>query len=130
MNYFGLLKLYKISFPYSLYIKTRRSYFYQPYGWGVKQNRTIYKVYLCIHKYMETTIRLNNSVKEKLDLIKVHARESYNDVINRMVGEYKTLNVDEESLRETVEILGDPEILKDIAEALNDFEKGKFIELK
>jgi len=79
---------------------------------------------------METTIRLNNSVKEKLDLIKVHARESYNDVINRMVGEYKTLNVDEESLRETVEILGDPEILKDIAEALNDFEKGKFIELK
>lgn len=80
--------------------------------------------------YMETTIRLNNSVKKRLDSIKVHSRESYNDVIVRMINECKTLNVDEESLKETIEILSDPETLRDIAEAFNDFEKGKFVELK
>ncbi len=80
--------------------------------------------------YMETTIRLNNSVKRKLDSIKIHSRESYNEVISRIVGEFKNLNVDEESLKETIDILGNPETLRDIAEAFNDFEKGKFVELK
>jgi len=79
---------------------------------------------------METTIRLNNSVKKRLDSIKVHSRESYNDVIARVIDKCKTLNVDEESLKETIEILSDPETLRDIAEAFSDFEKGKFIELK
>ena len=79
---------------------------------------------------METTIRLNENVKGKLDTLKVHSRESYNDVISRMIEECKNMNVDEESLKETIEILSDPEILRDIAEALNDFEQGKFIELK
>ncbi|MBU0894673.1 MAG: hypothetical protein KKF48_00215 [Nanoarchaeota archaeon] len=79
---------------------------------------------------METTIKLNSNVKEKLDYFKVHSRESYNDVISRMIEECKTMNVDEESLRETIEVLGDPETMRDIAEALRDFEKGKFVELK
>ncbi|MFQ5531728.1 MAG: antitoxin VapB family protein [Candidatus Nanoarchaeia archaeon] len=79
---------------------------------------------------METTIRLSNNVKEKLDLLKVHSRESYNDLISRMVEECKRMNVDEESLKETIEVLSDPETMRDIAEALRDFEKGKFIELK
>lgn len=79
---------------------------------------------------METTIRLNNVVKKNLDSIKVHSRESYNDVIARMINECKTINVDEGSLKETIEILSNPEILRDIAEAFNDFEKGKFVELK
>jgi len=80
--------------------------------------------------YMETTIRLNNSVKKELDSIKVHSRESYNEVIARMIDKCKNLNVDEESLKETIEILSDPKALRDIAEAFDDFEKGKFVELK
>lgn len=76
--------------------------------------------------YMETTIRLNNSVKNKLDSIKVHSRESYNDVIARMIEECKTLNVDEESLKETIEILGDPDTMRDIAEALEEINKGNY----
>ena len=79
---------------------------------------------------METTIRLRENIKEKLDSFKVHSRESYNDVITRMIGECKTLNVDEESLKETIEVLSDPETMRNIAEALRDFEKGKFVELK
>ncbi len=79
---------------------------------------------------METTIRLNSKVKVKLDSIKVHSRESYNDVIARMLEELKGMNVDEESLKETIEVLSDPETLKDIAEALSDFDKGRFVELK
>ena len=77
---------------------------------------------------METTIRLSNSIKEKLDAIKIHSRESYNDVIARIIGNNK--RVDEESLRETIEVLSDPETMRDIAEALEDYERGKFVELK
>ena len=56
--------------------------------------------------------------------MKIHKRESYNEVIARLVAEYKNIKVDEESLRETIEILSDPETLKDIAEALEEVEKG------
>lgn len=73
---------------------------------------------------METTIRLNNSVKKKLDSIKIHPRESYNEVIARMVGKCKKLDVGEESLKETIEILGDPESMRDIAESLEEINKG------
>ena len=71
--------------------------------------------------YMETTIRLSNSVKERLDFFKVHPRESYNDVIARIT-ENSKVKVDEESLKETIEILGDPEIMRDIAEALENID--------
>jgi hypothetical protein len=74
---------------------------------------------------METTIRLNNSVKERLDFFKVHPRESYNDVIARIT-ENSKVKVDEESLNETIEILGNPEIMRDIAEALEDMNKGNY----
>lgn len=75
---------------------------------------------------METTIRLNNIVKKNLDSIKIHSRESYNDVIARMINKCKTLNVDEGSLKETIEILGDPETMRDIAEALEEINKGNY----
>jgi len=73
---------------------------------------------------MVTTIQLDNKVKEKLDKLKIHERESYNEVVRRLVEECKNIKVDEESLRETIEILSDPETLKDIAEALEEVEKG------
>lgn len=78
--------------------------------------------------YMETTIRLNENIKRKLDLMKIHSRETYNDVISRIIG--NTKKIDEESLRETIDVLSDPETMRDIAEALEDYEKGRFVELK
>jgi len=77
-----------------------------------------------------TTIQVEEKTKEKLDKLKVHERESYNEVIRRMVEECKHIKVDEESLKETIEILSDPDTLRDIAEALTEYEQGKFIELK
>ena len=77
---------------------------------------------------METTIRLDINIKKKLDLIKIHSRESYNEVISRVLG--NTKKIDEESLKETIEVLSDPETMRDIAEAFEDYEKGRFLELK
>ena len=78
---------------------------------------------------METNIRLDSSIKKKLDSMKIHSRESYNEVVTRIIGNMKK-NIDEESLRETIEVLSDPETMRDIAEALEDYERGKFVELK
>ena len=78
---------------------------------------------------METTIRLDVNIKKKLDSLKIHSRESYNDVIVRVIGNMKK-NIDEESLRETIGVLSDPETMRDIAEALEDYERGRFVELK
>ncbi len=78
---------------------------------------------------METNIRLDSNVKKKLDSLKIHSRESYNEVVTRIIGSMKK-SVDEESLRETIEVLSDPETMRDIAEALEDYERGKFVELK
>ena len=78
---------------------------------------------------METNIRLDSNIKKKLDSMKIHSRESYNEVVTRIIGNMKK-NIDEESLRETIEVLSDPETMRDIAEALEDYEKGKFVELK
>jgi PHD/YefM family antitoxin component YafN of YafNO toxin-antitoxin module len=79
---------------------------------------------------MITTIQIDTKLKEKIDKLKIHERESYNEVIQRMVEECKHIKVDEQSLRETIDILSDPKTLRDIAESLNDFERGKFVELK
>lgn len=77
---------------------------------------------------METTIRLDINIKRRLDSIKIHPRESYNDVIARILG--NTKQIDKESLKETIEVLSDPKTMRDIAEAFEDYEKGKFVELK
>ena len=78
--------------------------------------------------YMETTIRLDENIKRKLDLIKIHSRESYNDVIARIISNNK--KIDEESLKETIDVLSDPETMRDIAESLENYENGRFVELK
>ncbi|MEK6812760.1 MAG: antitoxin VapB family protein [Nanoarchaeota archaeon] len=79
---------------------------------------------------METTIKLETKTKEKLDTLKLSKRESYNEVIERMINECRNLTTDEGSLKETIDILSDPETLQDIAQALRNFEKGKYVELK
>ena len=75
---------------------------------------------------MATTIQIEEKVKEKLDKLKLHHRESYNELINRLVNSQK--DVDKESLIETIEVLSDPETMRDIAEALEEYERGEGIE--
>jgi len=74
---------------------------------------------------MITTIQIDNNVKSKLDHFKIHPRETYNELIARLMEECKGKMVDEESLKETIEILSDPETLREIAEGIQEFEQGK-----
>ena len=60
-----------------------------------------------------TTIQLQPEVKEHLDLLKKHPRESYNDVIRRLVES----RIDEEPLS--------GEAIEGIEEALLDIKKGR-----
>jgi len=77
---------------------------------------------------MVTTIQIDEKVKEKLDKLKIHYRESYNDLIVRILNSCTPKNVSRDSLIETIEILSDPETMRDIAEALEEYEQGKGIE--
>jgi len=79
---------------------------------------------------MVTTIQLDEKLKEKLDKLKVHHRETYNELILRLIGSSSPKKLDRESLIETIEVLSDPQTMRDIAEALEDYEKGRFVELK
>jgi len=71
-----------------------------------------------------TTIQVNESTKKMLDKIKVHHRESYNELLRRLAESYS--KEDKEGLIETIEILSDPETMRDIARGLEDYKKGKF----
>jgi len=61
--------------------------------------------------YMETTIRLNMDVKAMLDKMKLHKRESYNDVIQLMIEDNLGLN---------------EKTKKEIEESRKRIEKGEF----
>ncbi len=74
---------------------------------------------------MVTTIQLDEKVKEKLDGLKIHHRETYNELISRLINVTNPKNYSKESLIETIEVLSDPETMRDIAEALERFEKGE-----
>jgi len=74
---------------------------------------------------MITTIQLDNKLKEKLDRLKVHHRESYNDLIARLIENCSPNKMDKESLVETIEILSDSETMRNLAEAMERFERGE-----
>ena len=67
---------------------------------------------------MVTTIQIDEALKTKLDNLKIHHRETYNELISRLVNGASPKNYDRESLIETIEVLSDPELMKGIAEAL------------
>lgn len=73
---------------------------------------------------MITTIQLDNRLKEKLDRLKVHHRESYNDLIARLIENCSPNKMDKESLIETIEVLSDPKIIREIAESIERINKG------
>ena len=77
---------------------------------------------------METTIKVSSDVKNTLDKLKIHRRETYNDLLFRIVS---SLNNEKESLVETIEVLSNPQTMRDIAEALEDINnKEKWVSWK
>ena len=73
---------------------------------------------------MATTIQIDENLKQKLDNIKIHHRETYNELINRMINNFSS-EVDNESLIATIETLSDPELMKGIKESLKEEERGE-----
>ena len=74
---------------------------------------------------MVTTIQIDERVKAKLDELKIHHRESYNELISRLIASSSPEVADRESLIETLEILSDPEMMKGIARGIKDFKEGR-----
>jgi predicted CopG family antitoxin len=74
---------------------------------------------------MVTTIQIDENIKEKLDHLKIHHRESYNELISRLISVANPQNCSRESLVETMEVLSDPKTMRNIAEALERFERGE-----
>ncbi len=75
-----------------------------------------------------TTIQLDEKTKLMLDKLKVHYRETYNELLIRLAENYSA--GDKESLMATIEIMSDPETMRDIAKGIEDYEKGKGTTLK
>ena len=73
---------------------------------------------------MVTTIQVDEKLKSKLDLLKIHRRESYNELILRLIEMPSPKNVDRESLIETIEVLSNPDLMRGIAEALEEESRG------
>ena len=74
---------------------------------------------------MVTTVQIDNELKERLNHLKLHPRESYNDLISRLIDSYSPDVASRESLIETLEILSDPEMIKGIARGLQDIKAGR-----
>ena len=62
---------------------------------------------------MVTTIQLDEKTKQKLDMMKIHPRETYGKVIERLIE-------NDESEAEL-----SPQAIKDIEESLEDLKKGR-----
>lgn len=73
-----------------------------------------------------TTIQLDTKLKSKLDSLKIHHRETYNELIERLIQTTNPQNVDKESLIETIEVLSNPETMKNIAESLQRIQEGDY----
>ncbi len=74
---------------------------------------------------MVTTVQIYQELKERLNHLKIHPRESYNDLISRLVDSYYPETADRDSLIETIEVLSDAELMKGIARGLQDVKAGR-----
>jgi predicted transcriptional regulator len=74
---------------------------------------------------MVTTIQIDEKLKSRLDQLKIHHRESYNELIQRII-DNNSKEDDRENLLETIEILSNPQEMRDIAESLESINKGEF----
>ncbi|PIN93995.1 hypothetical protein COU54_00785 [Candidatus Pacearchaeota archaeon CG10_big_fil_rev_8_21_14_0_10_31_24] len=73
---------------------------------------------------MVTTIQLDEKTKEMLDKLKVHYRESYNELLRRMILSYSN-NSSNDNLIETLEVISDPNTMREIAKGIESYESGK-----
>jgi len=60
---------------------------------------------------MTTTIQIEENIRDMLADMKIHARETYNDVLERLIEDFQELN---------------EETKKDIQKAIKDFEAGRY----
>ena len=74
---------------------------------------------------MVATVKIDNELKERLNSLKIHPRESYNDLISRLIDSYSPDVASRESLIETLEVLSDPEMIRGIARGLEDIKAGR-----
>ncbi len=68
-----------------------------------------------------TTIQINKHVKEYLDEFKEYSRESYNQVIIKIVNLFKKMKKQPELTKQ---------VLLDIEESRKQFERGEFCDLE
>jgi len=79
---------------------------------------------------MMTTIQLDSRVKKQLDFLKIHQRETYNELLERILEGCSPSKFDKESLIETIEVLSDPETMKNLSEALSSDKSISLEDLK
>ena len=65
-----------------------------------------------------TTIQIDKEIKSNLDKLKIHHRETYNELLDRLINNTNPVNADRESLIATIEVLSDPELIKGLSESL------------
>ena len=78
---------------------------------------------------MVTTIQLDEVIKTKLDKLKIHHRETYNELIARLITNSSHKLFVKESLTGTIEALSSPETMRNIAQGLEDYKKGNYVTL-
>ena len=72
---------------------------------------------------MITTIQVDTKLKKQLEKLKSHRRETYNDVLEILI-KNQNPNADIESLEATIEVMSDPETMRNIAEAVERINAG------
>lgn len=73
-----------------------------------------------------TTIQINKDIKADLDKLKIHHRETYNELLERLINQPNQANENKENLMATIEVLSDPELMRDLAEALKRTSSGDY----
>ncbi|MCL5954632.1 MAG: hypothetical protein M1507_00770 [Candidatus Thermoplasmatota archaeon] len=74
---------------------------------------------------MVTTIQIDEKLKARLDQLKIHHRESYNELISRLINSSSPKLVSRDTLIETLEVLSDSEFIKGIERGIKDIEEGR-----
>jgi predicted CopG family antitoxin len=75
-----------------------------------------------------TTITVNLKIKKMLDNLKRARRESYNDVLSRVLPTVGSDDLD--SLKETAAILSDPDTMARLAKSMDDFKHGRLVDFE
>ena len=73
-----------------------------------------------------TTIQIDKEIKSNLDKLKIHHRETYNELLDRLINNTNPVNADRESLIATIEVLSDPELIKGLSESLKRTSQGDY----